>query len=168
MTVRSTSTLGRIVEFLDGIGIVVTQGAVPRPSFLPGVRIAGGGLVYDPSSLAWPGDLLHEAGHVAVTPAALRSTLDDGVELPSSVLHATEVEATAWAYAAVVHLRLDPSVLFHSGGYGGASPGLVSTYSLGVHPGSFGLAQAGMTNVGPEARRRGLPVYPEMSLWLRP
>jgi hypothetical protein len=34
-----------------------------------------GGLVYDWERLTWPGDLLHEAGHIAVIPAALRPTI---------------------------------------------------------------------------------------------
>ena len=157
-----------IVTFLNGIGISATPGAVPSSSFLPGVRISNGALVYDPAQLRWPGDLLHEAGHIAIAPASLRPTLNDGVELPTDIPHASEVEATAWAFAALHHLRLDPSVLFHSGGYGGASPGLIDTFMLGVYPGSFGLSQAGMTSVGPEAQRRGLPVYPALSHWLRP
>lgn len=157
-----------IVSFLNEIGIVTRSGFVPSDSFLPGLRIVNGTLVYDPASLTWPGDLLHEAAHIAIAPEALRPNLNDGVELPPSVPYTSEAEATAWAFAALRHLQLDTSVLFHAGGYRGASPALIRTFELGVYPGAFGLAQAGMTHVGPEAIRQGLPVYPSMSRWLRP
>ena len=160
--------LDAIVSFLNGVGISVREGRVPEPSFLPGIRVCSGTLILDRASLRWPGDLLHEAGHTAVAPAALRLTLSDGVEVPASVPHASEAEVTAWAFAAICHLRLDPAVLFHAGGYRGRSSSLINTFTHGVYPGVFGLAQAGMTFVGPDAVRRGVLTYPAMSLWLRP
>ena len=160
--------LDTIVSFLKGVGISVREGLVPEPSFLPGIRVYGGELILDRALLRWPGDLLHEAGHIAVAPAALRLTLSDGVEVLASVPHASEAEVTAWAFAAIRHLRLDPAVLFHAGGYRGHSAGLIHTFTHGVYPGAFGLAQAGMTFVGPDAVCRGVLTYPAMNLWLRP
>jgi hypothetical protein len=159
--------LDRIVAFLDGIGIPIVEGEVPAESFLPGVRIVRGGIVFDPATLRWPGDLLHEAGHIAITPSAQRAALDDAMDDLPSAEHAGEVEATAWAYAAVVHLQLDPSVLFHDGGYHGHSRGLIQAYMLGVYPGAAGLAQAGMTQVGVAAIAAGIPPYPHMLRWSR-
>lgn len=161
------TVLETIVDFLNGIGIDTREGHVPAASFLPGVRIERGGLVYD-RAMPWPGDLLHEAGHIATAPASLRPGLSDDVGLPASVPYATEAEATAWAYAAVRHLGLEPAVLFHSGGYHGASDQLLATYGAGVYLGAAGLAQAGMTTVGAAARESGAACYPEMSRWLRP
>jgi hypothetical protein len=162
-----TAALEAILAFLAEIGLPVSEGNVPADSFLPGIRVSRGCLVLDRAALRWPGDLLHEAGHLAVTPSTLRSTLDDALEGHGSVPHAGEMEATAWAYAAVAHLRLDPSVLFHDGGYRGQSAGLIRTYGYGVYPGSFGLAQAGMTLVGADAATAGRPPYPAMTRWLR-
>jgi hypothetical protein len=160
-------TLDRILAFLADIHLSTTEGIVPTDSFLPGVRITRGTLIYDRSALRWPGDLLHEAGHIAVTPASFREALDDSLDSSPAVAHAGEVEATAWAYAAIVHLELDPSVLFHEGGYRGHSAGLIMSYSYGVYPGAFGLAQAGMTYVGADAQCAGVPAYPRMARWLR-
>jgi hypothetical protein len=160
-------TLNSILAFLRDIQLETTEGIVPSDAFLPGVRIARGTLIFDRSALRWPGDLLHEAGHIAVTPAALRSSLDDALKPSPAVPHAGEVEATAWAYAATVHLKLDASVLFHEGGYRGHSAGLIMSYSHGVYPGAFGLAQAGMTFVGDGAQRGGVAPYPRMARWLR-
>jgi hypothetical protein len=165
--IRMRDSLDVILAFLDEIRIVAREGIVPPDSFLPGIRIAGGCLVFDRAALRWPGDLLHEAGHIATTPPSLRASLDDALAGSDSVPHAGEVEATAWAYAAIVHLQLDPAVLFHEGGYRGHSEGLIRSYGFGVYPGAFGLAQAGMTLVGSEAQSRGLPPYPRMTRWLR-
>ena len=159
--------LETILAFLDEIELPASEGFVPTDSFLPGIRIERGTLVLDRLALRWPGDLLHEAGHIAVTPSALRPALDDALEASVPVPHAGEAEATAWAYAAIARLRLHPSVLFHEGGYRGHSPGLVMSYSCGVYPGAFGLAQAGMTVIGAEARQAGVPPYPWMTRWLR-
>ncbi|HYH66343.1 MAG TPA: hypothetical protein VD866_16745 [Urbifossiella sp.] len=160
-------TLDAILAFLDDIGIPAREGPVPADSVLPGIRLVSGTLVYDRAALRWPGDLLHEAGHIAVTPAALRPVLSDALEVPVEAPHAGEVEATAWAYAATVQLRLPPAVLFHDGGYRGHSAGLIMSFGCGVYPGAFGLAQAGMTLLSADARLAGVPPYPHMTRWLR-
>lgn len=156
-----------IVGFLRGIGLVVREGAVPDDAFLPGLVVERGEIVFDAGRLAWPGDLLHEAGHIAVTPPAQRRLLPESLSGHPIDAEGGEVEATAWAYAASVALGLDPAVLFHEGGYHGKSAGLVLTYALGVYPGAKGLADAGMTQVGDQARQAGVPPYPHMTTWLR-
>jgi hypothetical protein len=160
-------SLDRILSFLDEIRLPVAEGPVPEHAFLPGVRIDGGVVVYDRAALRWPGDLLHEAGHIAVTPSRLRPALNDGLDAVPAAAHAGEAEATAWAYAAVVHLRLEPSVLFHDGGYGGHSEGLIRSFAHGVNLGAHGLAQAGMTAIGTRAQHVGVAPYPRMLQWLR-
>lgn len=159
--------IDRIVAFLRGIGLSVREGEVGDSAFLPGLRIEAGGLVFDRDRLTWPGDLLHEAGHIAVTPPAHRARLPDALEELSAFAQGGEAEATAWAWAASVALGLDPAVLFHEGGYHGRSAGLVTTFSLGVYPGSQGLVRAGMTTFEPQARALGVPPYPHMIRWLR-
>jgi hypothetical protein len=160
-------TLRLIVGFLVSIGIPVRTGIVDEDSFLPAVRIEGGGLVYDPQRLRWPADLLHEAGHIAVTPPARRAALDGALEDAEAAPFGGEIEAIAWSWAAALHLGLAPEELFHADGYKGQSAGLLMSFSFGVCPGAFGLAQAGMTAVGEAARAAGLAAYPAMSSWLR-
>lgn len=160
-------TIDTIVAFLRGIGLSVHEGDVPDQAFLPGLRIAAGGIVFDRSKLQWPGDLLHEAGHLAMTPLAHRAALCDDLADQEIHEHAGEAEATAWAYAACVSLGLPPAVLFHPGGYHGQSDALILTYGAGVYPGARGLAEAGMALVGESARSQGLPPYPHMQRWLR-
>lgn len=156
-----------IAGFLASIGIGVEAARAAGACFLPGICVEGGRLLVDESELAYPGDMLHEAGHLAVAPAGLRPTLGGEVVIPGADMDAFEVLATAWAYAAVRHLGLAPEVLFHEGGYAGKSAGLIFTYGAGVYPGAWGLQQAGMTAVGERARELGVEPYPHMLKWLR-
>jgi hypothetical protein len=159
--------IDRIVGFLRGIGLPVREGEVGESAFLPGLLIEAGVLVFDRDRLAWPGDLLHEAGHIAVTPPAQRPLLPDPLDGLSELAHGGEAEATAWAWAASVALGLDPAVLFHEGGYHGRSADLIATFSLGVYPGSQGLVRAGMAAFDEQARALGVAPYPHMIRWLR-
>jgi hypothetical protein len=151
----------QLLDFLAGIGIEVREGEVPADSFLPGIRLVAGALVVDRAALRWPGDLLHEAGHIATTPAALRTQLDDKLDDDPAIAHRGEAEASAWAWAALTRLGLPAELLFHAGGYHGQSAGLALTYSMGVYPGAAGLARAGMAKLGGEGG------YPQMLSWLR-
>jgi hypothetical protein len=157
----------RILDFLRDIDVEIREEPISGSTFLPGIRVVAGALVVDRETLRWPGDLLHEAAHIAITPVALRKQLNDAIEEFPAVEHAGEIEATAWAYAAVVHLSLDPVILFHEGGYQGQSTALIHTYSLGVYPGSYGLAQIGLTQLGEQAKQLGSAAYPHMQKWLR-
>jgi hypothetical protein len=64
--------------------------------------------------------------------------------------------------ATLMHLELPADLWFHEKGCMGMSRGLKLSYSMGVFPGVFGLAQAGMTYVGPQAEHAGLPVFPHI------
>ncbi|HEY0150317.1 MAG TPA: hypothetical protein VGB70_15115, partial [Allosphingosinicella sp.] len=65
---------GEILAFLARIGIAAETAAIAGGTFLPGIAVRRGTLAVDPERLVWPGDLLHEAGHIAVTDPARRST----------------------------------------------------------------------------------------------
>jgi hypothetical protein len=156
-----------IVDFLRRIGLSVMEGPLPADTFLPGVAIRDGGLVADPDSLVWPGDLLHEAGHLAVLPAALRSEAHDDDPNHADVEHAGELEAMAWAYAAAVELGLPMEVLIHDGGYHGKARDLLQMYTFGVYPGLRGLCQSGMAAAHGFTPDCGPVQYPRMLHWLR-
>ena len=90
----------KIISFLREIGLSVSVGRVDEASFLPGIAIVDGGLVVDEPNLLYPGDLLHEAGHLALAPAELRGTLSGIVEIPGAIAEIVEVAAMCWSYAA--------------------------------------------------------------------
>ncbi|WP_165188787.1 hypothetical protein [Caulobacter soli] len=152
--------VGRIVAFLREIGIPVEAAVLDDATFLPGVAVAAGGLRVDPSRLSWPGDLLHEAGHVAVGDPARR---DGGVSDDAG----EEMAALAWSYAAATHLGLDPSVPFHEGGYRGEGPTLAENFSKGGYVGVPLLAWWGLTLEPHRAKAAGAPGYPHMLAWRR-
>ena len=154
--------LERIVAFLRSIGLSVHERPLPDTTFLPGILIERGELVIDPAKLAHPGDLLHEAGHIAVMPPSQRSTL-------TADLHSgpgEEMAAIAWSYAAAMHLDLPLEELFHPDGYKGGSASLIENFSNGDYFGVPLLQWFGLTRERDDGS--GAAVYPRMAAWLRP
>lgn len=139
----------------------------PDDGFLPGIRIERGALMVDEARLEYPGDLLHEAGHIAMAPAKLRPSLSGAVDVPGLDMASLEVAAVAWSYAAAVALGIDPAEVFHAGGYGGKSAGLLTTFGVGVYPGAHLLEEAGLTAMRARAEALGVEPYPHMLRWLR-
>jgi hypothetical protein len=152
----------QIAEFLTGIGIAVVAAELPDDTFLPGVLIQAGTLHVDERRLRHPGDLLHEAGHLAALPPAQRRLFGDDPAPEGTDMRRLEVVAIAWSYAAALALQIDPAVVFHDEGYGGRGPGLLQNFSLGVYFGVSELEQAGL------AARRGdgeQQPYPHLVKW---
>ena len=135
--------------------------------FLPGIRLDRGRVLYDEPALAWPGDLLHESGHVAVAPPEVRPLLSGAADVPGVDMGRLEHAAVAWSYAAALAVGIDPALVFHEGGYRGRSPGILATFAVGVYPGANLLEEAGLTATGPRAEALGVAPYPHMISWLR-
>jgi hypothetical protein len=153
---------GRILAFLDEIGIPVRIGHLTDGSFLPGMAVRAGCLCVDPGRFFHPGDLLHEAGHIAVTEPGLRPGLDAVADDPGE-----EMAAIAWSYAASVAIGLAPHILFHPAGYRGGSAAMIDNFTNGRDVGVPLLEWFGMTMSPRSARRDGGPLYPQMRRWLR-
>ncbi len=166
MTFRNALT-NHLADFLTTIGIELVAMRLGSESFLPGIMVKNGRLLVDEDRLTYPVDLLHEAGHLAVASGDVRPGLSGEVLIPGEDMNAVEVAVTAWAYAAVRHLELDPALLFHDGGYRGKSVGLIRTYGFGVYPGAAHLEAIGLTATGERARAQGVAPYPHMLKWVR-
>lgn len=156
-----------IITFLRETGIDVEETTLDGETFLPGILVEGGKLLVDRSKLKFPGDLLHEAGHLAVVPAGKRSNLSDKVELDDAAMDPIEAQAIAWLYAAALHLEIDPRVVFHEGGYGGQAEALMTNFDLGVYLGVNGLEEAGLALTEKSALVLNANPYPKMRKWLR-
>lgn len=156
-----------ILAFLADIGIVVRMENVAAMSFLPGVAIVDGTLSVDTATLEWPGDVLHEAGHIAVLPSSLRHRASEDLSKHIEAEFSGELEAMAWAYAATVELDLPLEVLIHEGGYGGRPQALIHMYSFGIYPGLLGLCKSGMAAAPRFMENCGPIQYPKMLRWLR-
>src|SRR5579883_3111176 len=129
----------KLADFLNGIGIETVSQPLPDGTFLPGIEIAEGRLLVDEAKLLFPGDLLHEAGHLAVMPRSMRPSLSGKLLEAGENAELVEVAAMAWSYAACVHLGIDPAVVFHPAGYKGKSQALLLGFSLGIFPGVYHL-----------------------------
>jgi hypothetical protein len=150
-----------IVNFLTAIGLEVRTGTLSE-DFLPGIRIDAGVMTVDPARLSYCGDLLHEAGHLAVLPSAERNGAAPNVSKDGG----EEMAAIAWSYAAAFHLGLDPKIVFHDGGYRGGSDSIVENFGEGRYFGVPLLEWMGLTATK-SAAERGVPPYPYMIRWLR-
>ena len=152
----------KIVNFLIEIGLEVTKAHLHQQTFLPGISVDHGVILIDESRLLYPGDLLHEAGHLAVIPSHKRKQTQDNVSKKAS----EEMMAIAWSYAALVHLELEPSVVFHEGGYRGWSEALIENFTQGRYIGVPMLQWIGITVEERRGKETGTRPYPNMIKWM--
>jgi hypothetical protein len=151
----------RLAAFVRGIGIAVHAATLPDETFLPGIDIRDGAIFIDETRLKQPGDILHEAGHLAVTDPAVRGApklSPDGGD---------ELTAIAWSYAALRHLDIDPAIVFHPAGYKDGSESIIENFTAGHYFGVPLLQLYGMSCEPKQAAERGVAAYPNMLRWLR-
>ncbi len=153
----------QICSFLIEIGLDVQHGPTPDDCFLPGILVSAGGLIVDEEKLKYPGDLLHEAGHLAVVSASKRKQLFNDV----SKNPGDEIAALAWSWAALKHLSLKPEVVFHQHGYKGESQWLIETFSQHCSPGLPLLQWMDLAWREDEVNEKDKPAFPKMKRWLR-
>jgi hypothetical protein len=153
----------RIVDFLRSIGLTVRAGELPHPTVLPGILVENGVLVIDEAKLLFPGDLLHEAGHLAVVPPTRRASMHHDVGSDG----AEEMMAIAWSYAAALHAGIDPAMVLHAGGYRRGGAAILQAFNDGRGFGIPMLQWVGMTFERPRAREHGADAFPHMRCWLR-
>lgn len=172
-----------VVDFLNGIGLPTR--VVPGSSaFLEHVRIVNGELEIDIECS--PSNLLHEAGHLAVFPQKYRhlmkDDIDDAVRLMfeamskedldpdgqeyRAAMQASESEATAWAWAAGVHLGIPEHLIILDEEYEGDGENIRGMLSASAHFGVNGLMHAGFCQIKP-LPNRNLPIYPLLAFWLQ-
>jgi hypothetical protein len=147
--------INKLTGFVQSKGVPMRVERIEGKTLLPGITISDGTLVVDPGRLEWPGDIFHEAGHIAITPPSRRPTMDGNL----GVTPAEEMAALAWSYAAAVNAEIDPAIVFHQGGYKKGGAHLLAQYASGLPPGGPGVPMLqwyGMTTA-----------FPRMNVWLR-
>lgn len=152
------SVADQIIEFLRGIGLSVEERPLTGPTILPGITVDKGGLVIDRAKMSYPGDLLHEAGHLAILPKAER----DGLSVNVGTDPGFEMGAIAWSYAASVHLGIPVEEVFHPAGYKGGASALCENFTQGRYVGVPILEWRGLTDKTDKTATR----YPAMKQWL--
>lgn len=168
------------IKFLNSIGITASI-EVGANGFCEGVRIKAGTLLVDPSCQV--SELLHEAGHLAIVPGRFRNLLDGNVSqgirrmmkltshlvgnyddpIAQAIMQCTDLEATAWAYAAGLHLEIPPEEIISDDHYEGEGVTVRATLQHGTYFGIDGLSAAGFCSVKAGLGTR--PVYPKLAYW---
>jgi len=158
-----------VENFLNEIGIPVIEATITEDTFLPGILIRNGTLVVDREKLLYPGDLLHEAGHIAVMAPEERTAKTGNMsnDKEQSVAAGEEIMAICWSYAALAHLGLPPEYLFHPDGYKGASQWYIEQFTSGIYIGLPALQWLGLCYDEKNAAINNVPAYPHMVRWLR-
>jgi hypothetical protein len=152
----------RIAAFIRSIGLCIRRAEIAQQTVLPGIFIDHGALLVDEAQLRFAGDLLHEAGHLAVVPPQRHTAMHENTGSDP----AEEMMAIAWSYAAALHIGLDPAIVFHDE-YKGGGAAILAAFKNG--PG-FGVPMLEWVGL---ASRRGpedppdLPTFPNMRRWLR-
>lgn len=177
-----------VIEFVRSIGIPVTVTELTAKStFLPRVRIQAGELLVDPG--VFPGDILHEAGHIATIPEPFRHLADGNLSavframgeyveeelvdiggykedpIARGIMQCSDPEATAWQYAAAKHIGLPDKWLFPKESYNGDAMGILLGLKSSRYLGINGLQAAGWTVIR-ATPYRPLPEYPKLVRWL--
>jgi hypothetical protein len=157
----SDSLVIKLAALCQSIGIEVQACAINWETRFPGLEIQAGGVLVDESQLIHPGNILHEAGHLAVHDPAKRS------HPKFSPTKGEELGALAWSYAAAMHLGLGAEVVFYPGSYQGWDTSLIENFAEGRYLGVPMLQRYGMAVEPRLAPERGVEPFPHMLKWLR-
>jgi len=152
--------VAKLATFVQSVGIEVKPCKIDWPTLFPGLDIKCGAVLVDETQLIHPGNILHEAGHVAVHDPSCRA---DPQFKPG---RGEELSALAWSYAAVIHLGLRAELIFYPGSYQGWDETLIESFAAGRYTGVPLLQRYGMT-VEPRLATNGIAPYPHMLRWVR-
>lgn len=151
--------------FLGTIGIEMRAGSVEQSTLFPGSLVDRGSLVIDESKLVAPGDALHEAAHIALSPPERRHR---DVAFLDEATGGEELTTIAWCWAALLKIGIEPEDIFHGTAYkGGDSDTIIAAARKGIYIG-FPLLQAWEMAFDPvNAALRGVEPFPYMVQWMR-
>lgn len=173
MTIQSSPDLSftnadtqTMINFIVSVGIPVRKTELPEGLPIPGISVENGVLLVDEDNLLYPGDLLYQAGRIAILPDDERN-LYMGKDDPNKEKEATEgMVAMCWSWAALTHLQLSPEVVFHNNGYKGQSLQIIHGYQSGAYMGLPMLQLYDMAYEPHQANLRGLQPFPHMYKWI--
>ena len=158
--------LSRMAAFLDSIGIEMRAGTIDVVTLFPGSLLAHGSLIIDESKLLFPGDALHEAAHIALSPPERRNADFAFIE---GDMGGEELTAIAWCWAALLELSIEPEDIFHPTAYkrGVDSATIIDCARKGIYLGFPLLQTWEMAFDEQHALLRGVKPFPHMVKWMR-
>lgn len=157
----------KITTFLKEIGISIIEEELPNDTFLPGLSLSNKGILVDFKKLLYPGDILHEAGHIAVTTAKERKLIGTEKMPKEWPTQGDEIGAMLWSFAAARYLKMPLEVVFHSNGYKGSYNWLINSYNSNIYIGLPFLEWCGLTLSQEKAEKQNEKPFPHMIKWLR-
>ncbi|AYN03924.1 hypothetical protein [Flavobacterium sp. 140616W15] len=163
---EKSSEIEKIIFFLDEIGIKVVEKELDD-TFLPGLSLGSSCVYIDYKKMLYPGDILHEAGHLAVTPTANRKLIGTDEIASDWPTEGEEIAAILWSFAAAKHLDLPLELVFHPNGYKNDSEWLISNFNDEVYIGLPFLEWAGLALGKERASEEGKEAFPKMIKWIR-
>lgn len=165
--VNSTTELHKIIAFLNEIGINIIEKELDEPTFLPGLTLGPNCVYIDYEKLSYPGDILHEAGHIAVTSPTDRAQIGTETMAKDWPSQGEEIATMLWSFAACKHLDLPLDYVFHAGGYKGSSNWLMDNFDTGNYIGLPFFEWTQMAYSKEKAVEMNVPSFPEMVKWVR-
>lgn len=167
MTIQNQSSeLEKVLTFLNEIGIDVVEKEL-ESSFLPGLELGPNCLYIDFEKLLYPGDILHEAGHLAVTTSAEREIAGTDKMASDWPSQGEEMGAILWSFAAAKYLQLPIEFVFHPNGYKNESEWLISNFTNENYIGLPFLEWIELSLGKERATKEGKESFPKMLKWLR-
>lgn len=154
----------RMLGFIKEIGIPYHLETIKGDTFLPGLKLRNGSLIIDIEKLLYPGDILHEAGHLACMPPGIRNMMSDSLD-NSSIHQGGEMMAIAWSYAACLYLDIDPEIVFHKNGYKQGAENIIANFNKHQYFGVPLLEWCGMCYSYERAKKFSKQPYPVMITW---
>ncbi|MFD2603368.1 hypothetical protein [Flavobacterium suzhouense] len=162
----STEYLQKCIQFLESIGIKVIEKELDDTCFLPGLLLGSNTIYIDHSKIKYPGDILHEAGHIAVTGSNERTLIGTNQIPENWPSQGDEIAAILWSYAALKHLDLPCEFVFHKDGYKGHSDWYIENFTNQNYIGLPLLQWFGMAYSKDDAFYDEYS-FPKMKQWIR-
>ena len=164
---KHTPEVVKILHFLKEIDINIIEKKLSPITFLPGLSLGPNCIEIDFERLLYPGDILHEAGHIAVTTAAERKLIGSDNMPKDWPTPGDEIVAILWSYGACCYLQLPIEFVFHPNGYKNESNWLIENYTSGSFIGLPLLEWMGLTLGKEKAAEQKKDPFPAMVKWLR-
>ena len=165
--VQNDIHLEKIVAFLNEIGITIIEKELDETTFLPGLALGSNCIFIDYNQLNYPGDILHEAGHIAVASPSDRAKIGSETMAKDWPSQGEEIATMLWSFAACKHLELPLDYVFHAGGYKGSSNWLMDNFNSGNYIGLPFFEWTQMAYSKERALEMNVPTFPEMVKWVR-
>ena len=162
-----TPEVTKIKSFLEKTGIALIPKTLPDTTFLPGLDLGPNCIYIDFEKLLYPGDILHEAGHIATTSAEDRKLIGSDKMPEGWPTQGDEIAAMLWSFAAAKHLDLPLAFVFHPDGYKGSSGWLIDSFQNQIYTGLPLLEWFGMALGEKRAAEENKAAFPAMQHWMR-